>query len=188
MSQNVTTTRSPHSDDHNHRFIETDVDAIGASGCDCISYTYFSLAFLLFAMGSIFTLIIIEENEFGPLARFWLVGPVFLCAGFLIAVKTLLYLRRKRFVAFLIRESYAQVCAKPSVTPANCFNLTNSFLGVPSGRDYVVPKCVNAKSVVKSSLLRSRDGQRAPSPSRQPTSRRTHAVAATNLQRGPSPN
>lgn len=81
-----------------------------SESCDCISYSYFLLAFILFAVGSLVTLVVLEEDEFGPMARFWLVGPLFLCFGFLIAIKTLFYLRRKRFIAFIIRERrFAQV-------------------------------------------------------------------------------
>lgn len=56
--------------------VQVDDGNSGSSeSCDCISYSYFILAFLLFAVGSLVTLVVLEEDEFGPLAKFWLVGP-----------------------------------------------------------------------------------------------------------------
>ncbi|KAI1301889.1 hypothetical protein HDE_03038 [Halotydeus destructor] len=98
------------------------------NGCDCISYAYFSLSFILFATGSVLTLAILEDDEFGPLSRYWLVGPLFLCLGFLIAIKTLVYLRRKRFIAFILRQrQFAQEYTQTGIEnpTVNC-SLTTS--------------------------------------------------------------
>lgn len=91
------------------------------NNCDRTSNLYFWLSLLLFVTGFVFTLVILDENEFGPLAKFWLIGPICLCLAFLIAIKTLLYLRRKSLMALLVNQSqYAQVIAIMFACKCNC--------------------------------------------------------------------
>jgi len=80
------------------------------TNCDRTSNLYFWLSLLLFVTGFVLTLVILDENEFGPLAKFWLIGPIFLCLAFVIAIKTLLYLRQKTLtVIYHSQAHFAQV-------------------------------------------------------------------------------
>lgn len=77
-----------------------------SSSCDFFSYAYLSLAFGLFLCGSWLTFFVLrtEQTTHNPLNRFWMAGPLFICTGLLVALKVLLYVRRKRLIALLIRE------------------------------------------------------------------------------------
>ena len=77
-----------------------------ASSCDFFSYAYLSLAFFLFLCGSGLTFLVLRSDQTlrNPLNRFWMAGPLFICTGLLVALKVLLYVRRKRLIALLIRE------------------------------------------------------------------------------------
>lgn len=81
---------------------EYDEDA----SCDFFSYAYLSLAFFLFLCGSGLTFLVLRSDQtaHNPLNRFWMAGPLFICTGLLVALKVLLYVRRKRLIALLIRE------------------------------------------------------------------------------------
>ena len=76
------------------------------SSCDFFSYAYLSLAFFLFLCGSGLTFLVLrtDQTPHNPLNRFWMAGPLFICTGLLVALKVLLYVRRKRLIALLIRE------------------------------------------------------------------------------------
>lgn len=96
--------------------------------CDFFSYAYLSLAFFLFICGSGLTLFITKSDPQtllnNPLNRYWMAGPLFICTGLLVALKVLLYVRRKRFIALIIREmtrepTWGQVC----VTCVLCFHV-----------------------------------------------------------------
>ena len=76
------------------------------SPCDWSSFSYFLLSFLLFAVGAILTFLSIDEsNASNPFTRFWLVGPLFLCSGLVMASKTLIYLKSKNLIELLTRQS-----------------------------------------------------------------------------------
>lgn len=77
-----------------------------SSSCDFFSYSYLALAFFLFLCGSGLTFVVLkyDHNSLNPLSRFWMAGPFFICTGFLVALKVLMYVRRKRFIALLVRE------------------------------------------------------------------------------------
>ena len=68
-----------------------------ASSCDFFSYAYLSLAFFLFLCGSGLTFLVLRSDQTlrNPLNRFWMAGPLFICTGLLVALKVLLYVRRK---------------------------------------------------------------------------------------------
>jgi hypothetical protein len=76
------------------------------NSCDFFSYAYLSLAFFLFLCGSGLTFLVLRSDQtpHNPLTRFWMAGPLFICTGLLVALKVLLYVRRKRLIALLIRE------------------------------------------------------------------------------------
>lgn len=77
------------------------LDEENSSSCDFFSYSYLALAFFLFLCGSGLTFV--HHNSI-LLSRFWMAGPFFICTGFLVALKVLMYVRRKRFIALLVRE------------------------------------------------------------------------------------
>jgi hypothetical protein len=88
------------------RQIMLDPIANQLSPCDWSSFSYFLLSFLLFAVGSILTFLSIDEsNAANPFTRFWLVGPLFLCSGLVMATKTLIYLKSKNLIELLTRQS-----------------------------------------------------------------------------------
>lgn len=91
------------------------------ASCDFFSYAYLSLAFFLFLCGSGLTFLVLrtDPTTHGPLNRFWMAGPLFICTGLLVALKVLLYVRRKRLIALLIREmtreqNWPQVSTAPT--------------------------------------------------------------------------
>ena len=99
-----------------------DEDDAGHSSCDFFSYAYLSLAFFLFICGSGLTFMVLRSDQTvnNPLNRFWMAGPLFICTGLLVALKVLLYVRRKRLIALLIREmtrepNWGQVCIKSAL-------------------------------------------------------------------------
>lgn len=77
-----------------------------SDSCDCFSYCYLSLAVLLFFSGSGLTYLVLREDtsQYSPLNRFWMAGPLFICTGLMVALKVLLYIRRRRFISILIRD------------------------------------------------------------------------------------
>lgn len=89
------------------------------SPCDWSSFSYFLLSFLLFTVGSILTFLSIDDTGTqNPFTRFWLIGPLFLCSGLVMATKTLIYLKSKNLIELLTRQS--EFCI--SANNANIFN------------------------------------------------------------------
>lgn len=75
--------------------------------CDCTSYSYLALSLVLFAVGTVITILALgaaDGNIFSNLGHMWLVGPIFICSGLMVAVKSLLYLRRKSVIQMLLRQ------------------------------------------------------------------------------------
>lgn len=74
--------------------------------CDFTSYSYLALSVALFAVGTIVTVLALGNAEgylFGG-GHLWLVGPIFICSGLMVAVRTVLYLRRKGIIQMLLRQ------------------------------------------------------------------------------------
>lgn len=93
------------------------------SSCDFFSYAYLSLAFFLFLSGSGLTFLVLRSDQTlnDPLNRFWMAGPLCICTGLLVALKVLLYVRRKRLIALLIREmTREQTWGRVSASPSSC--------------------------------------------------------------------
>ncbi|XP_033336516.1 uncharacterized protein LOC117226372 isoform X2 [Megalopta genalis] len=65
--------------------------------CDSISYRYLFLSVFLFAIGTAITTL-------GDLGEKWFIGPMFICSGFMVAVKCMLYLRRKSVIQMISRQ------------------------------------------------------------------------------------
>lgn len=75
--------------------------------CDCTSYSYFALSVVLFAVGTVITVLALGDADgyiFSSLGHMWLVGPIFICSGLMVAVKSVLYLRRKGIIQMLLRQ------------------------------------------------------------------------------------
>ncbi|XP_067006904.1 uncharacterized protein [Anabrus simplex] len=75
--------------------------------CDCTSYSYFALSLVLFAVGTVITVLALGDADgyiFTNLGHMWLVGPIFICSGLMVAVKSVLYLRRKSVIQMLLRQ------------------------------------------------------------------------------------
>lgn len=75
--------------------------------CDCTSYSYFVFSIVLFTLGSFITAMTLSGGDdyiFSNLGHMWLVGPIFICSGMMIAVKSVLYLRRKSVIQMLLRQ------------------------------------------------------------------------------------
>lgn len=86
--------------------------------CDCTSYSYFVLSMVLFSVGTVITVLALGAADgyiLSNLGHMWLVGPIFICSGMMVAVKSMLYLRRKSVIQMLlhqraiIRVSYLKV-------------------------------------------------------------------------------
>lgn len=76
------------------------------SSCNCASYCYFSLALVLFSLGTVLTILVLDDSEqmFPNLTHMWLIGPIFISSGLMFAVKTIMYLRRETMIAYLTRQ------------------------------------------------------------------------------------
>ncbi|XP_012262303.1 uncharacterized protein LOC105689678 [Athalia rosae] len=76
--------------------------------CDCTSYTYLALSIVLFAVGTAITILALGEPSnryvFTQLGHMWLVGPIFICSGLMVAVKCMLYLRRKSVIQMIFHQ------------------------------------------------------------------------------------
>ncbi|XP_012271949.1 uncharacterized protein LOC105695178 isoform X2 [Orussus abietinus] len=76
--------------------------------CDCTSYSYLALSVVLFTMGSAITILalgdVADGYVFSNLGHMWLVGPIFICSGLMVAVRCMLYLRRKSVIQMLFHQ------------------------------------------------------------------------------------
>lgn len=75
--------------------------------CDCTSYSYFVLSMVLFSVGTVITVLALGDADgyiLHNLGHMWLVGPIFICSGMMVAVKSMLYLRRKSVIQMLLHR------------------------------------------------------------------------------------
>lgn len=91
------------------RLQEMDEDVQTFGRCDCKSYSYFALSMILFSVGTVVTVMALGEDPqdgmiFRHLGHMWLVGPIFICSGLMVAVKSMLYLRRKSIIQMLLHQ------------------------------------------------------------------------------------
>ncbi|XP_046393881.1 uncharacterized protein LOC124161547 isoform X1 [Ischnura elegans] len=122
--------------------------------CDCTSYSYFALSTVLFAVGTVITVLALGDVQgylFSNLGHIWLVGPIFICSGLMVAVKSVLYLRKKNLIQMLLRQrallrelaqqSRNQPCNGVVARNPSCLTLPPSYdllmgtngQGIPSG-------------------------------------------------------
>ncbi|GLV34728.1 hypothetical protein CBL_09209 [Carabus blaptoides fortunei] len=119
--------------------------------CDCKSYSYFALSMLLFSVGTVVTVMALGDAADGfifyHLGHMWLVGPIFICSGLMVAVKSMLYLRRKSIIQMLLhqraifRELAAQQAAEQHQT---CMMRSASSATLPPSYEALVPPCPSA--------------------------------------------
>ncbi|XP_022125207.1 uncharacterized protein LOC111000158 [Pieris rapae] len=89
-----------------HRDFELDEDQ-RFGRCDCTSYSYFVLSMVLFSVGTVITVLALGQADgyiLSNLGHMWLVGPIFICSGMMVAVKSMLYLRRKSVIQMLLHQ------------------------------------------------------------------------------------
>ncbi|CAF4870006.1 unnamed protein product [Pieris macdunnoughi] len=89
-----------------HRDFELDEDQ-RFGRCDCTSYSYFVLSMVLFSVGTVITVLALGVADgyiLSNLGHMWLVGPIFICSGMMVAVKSMLYLRRKSVIQMLLHQ------------------------------------------------------------------------------------
>uniref|UniRef100_A0A0V0GBE2 Uncharacterized protein n=1 Tax=Triatoma dimidiata TaxID=72491 RepID=A0A0V0GBE2_TRIDM len=75
--------------------------------CDCTSYSYFLLSIILLTLGVYITVPALggaDHYVFSNLGHMWLVGPICICCGAMVAIKSVLYLRRKSVIKMLLRQ------------------------------------------------------------------------------------
>lgn len=93
------------------------------SSCDCITYSYFLISVFLFTLGtilSVFSFGAYDDTVFANLGHMWMVGPMCICSAVMIAIRNILYLRRRRILDMVIRQ---QIEVKCSLILSN--NITN---------------------------------------------------------------
>ncbi|KAI4494893.1 uncharacterized protein LOC122516155 isoform X1 [Polistes fuscatus] len=107
--------------------------------CDCTSYSYLSLSVVLFTVGTTITVFalgdIAEGHVFSHFGHMWLIGPIFISSGFMVAVKCMLYLRRKSVIQMIYHQRQLfrhlqELAASPSVG--------TSGMGTPGPPSYEV--------------------------------------------------
>ncbi|XP_063825011.1 uncharacterized protein LOC135074597 [Ostrinia nubilalis] len=93
---------------HRLRRTDFDLDEDQRFGrCDCTSYSYFVLSMVLFSVGTVITVLALGDADgyiLHNLGHMWLVGPIFICSGMMVAVKSMLYLRRKSVIQMLLHR------------------------------------------------------------------------------------
>lgn len=117
------------------------METTGVLVCNCTSYCYFTLAIILFSVGTVITILALDDSEnfFSSLGHMWVVGPIFISSGLMVAVKTIVYLRRETMVTFISRQrSLLRDLNYPLdlAFPRNPSNMT-----LPPAYDTVVGEC-----------------------------------------------
>lgn len=76
--------------------------------CDCTSYSYLALSIVLFTVGTAITICALGDFADGHIlpsfGHMWLIGPIFICSGLMVAVKCMLYLRRKSVIQMIFHQ------------------------------------------------------------------------------------
>lgn len=98
--------------------------------CDCTSYSYLALSVVLFTIGTAITIFalgdVADGHIFSNLGHMWLIGPIFICSGLMVAVKCMLYLRRKSVIQMIFHQRQLfRVSSKVIV-----YSCSGSFLSV----------------------------------------------------------
>ncbi|BES99330.1 Hypothetical protein NTJ_12147 [Nesidiocoris tenuis] len=126
--------------------------------CDCTSYSYFLLSIVLLTLGTTITVSALGATEhivFSHLGHMWLVGPICICCGTMVAIRSVLYLRRKSIIKLLQRQrallrlaevlSFQELAAQSQNRggpPGNEVYMTASTLTLPPTYDMIVSQGV----------------------------------------------
>lgn len=100
--------------------------------CDCTSYSYLLLSVILFMLGTSITVCalgdVAEGHIFSNLGHMWLIGPIFICSALMVAVKCILYLRKKSVsqIIFSHRRLFRGLATSPAT----------SLMGIPGPPAY----------------------------------------------------
>lgn len=106
--------------------------------CDCTSYSYFVLSMVLFSVGTVITVLALGDADgyiLSNLGHMWLVGPIFICSGMMVAVKSMLYLRRKSVIQMLLHRR--------ALIRVSTFIMLYYQLNIAISRRYVQPLTQN---------------------------------------------
>ncbi|XP_064478091.1 uncharacterized protein LOC135391682 [Ornithodoros turicata] len=109
--------------------------------CNCASYCYFSLAIVLFSLGTVLTILVLDDSDkvFPNLTHMWLIGPIFISSGLMFAVKTIMYLRRETMLAYLSRQhSFLRELQLAAMEPSYFSRSLNGASPPPPPYDVVV--------------------------------------------------
>lgn len=91
--------------------------------CDCTSYSYLALSIVLFTIGTAITILTIDgvadPQVLSDGRHMWLVGPILIVSGLMLAVRCILYLRKKSVLQMIFHQRlflvrYKQYRAKPT--------------------------------------------------------------------------
>lgn len=118
--------------------------ARGLASCSCASYCYFSLALVLFSLGTVLTILVLDDSEqvFPNLTHMWLIGPIFISSGLMFAVKTIMYLRRETMLAYLARQhSLLRELHLVAVEPSLLRGLQQRAASLPPPYEAVATSC-----------------------------------------------
>lgn len=76
--------------------------------CDCTSYSYLALSVVLFTIGTAITISALSDvadgHVFLNFGQMWVIGPMLICSGLMVAVKCMLYLRRKSVIQMVFHQ------------------------------------------------------------------------------------
>ncbi|XP_015930722.1 uncharacterized protein [Parasteatoda tepidariorum] len=102
--------------------------------CSSASYCYFTLSILLFSVGTVITILALDEHEgvFSNLTHMWLVGPLFISSGLMVAVKTIMYLRKETMIMFITRQRTLLREFHYPTLEASCSRSCNNLTRPPS--------------------------------------------------------
>lgn len=107
--------------------------------CDCTSYSYLALSVVFLTIGTVITIFslgdVADGHVLSNLGEMWFIGPIFICSGLTLAVKCMLYLRKKSVVRQMIFHR------------RQLFRVSMYILG------YLVSSCAPCSVVLRSNAL-----------------------------------
>ncbi|XP_066905154.1 uncharacterized protein [Halyomorpha halys] len=75
--------------------------------CDCTSYSHLILSIILLSLGTYITIptfLSSPHHILNSLGQMWLIGPLCICCGIMVALKSVLYLRKKSVLRMILRQ------------------------------------------------------------------------------------
>ncbi|XP_014255219.1 uncharacterized protein LOC106669889 isoform X2 [Cimex lectularius] len=116
------------------------------SDCDCTSVSYFFISIVLLILGMCISASALGATElklFSNLGHMWLIGPICVCCGTMIGIKSFLYLRRKNVIKRLIRQrilirDIVRDSRCSHVLTQRCSHLTASAMTLPPPYEFIL--------------------------------------------------